>query len=119
MTDIAVIINHDLIMLSNLAKQWLVKFNPLKTEAVLFTLKNIEALPQLFFDNTIANFVDGHKHLGITFSSNSQWHTHIENITIAATKILGIMRKLKFTFSRNALNQIYLYHLLPILEYVS
>ena len=29
------------------------------------------------------------------------------------------MRKLNFTFSRNALNQIYLYHLLPILEYAS
>ena len=45
-------------------------------------------------------------------------YTH-RNITIAATKILGIMRKLKFTFSRNALNQIYLYHLLPMLEYTS
>ena len=29
------------------------------------------------------------------------------------------MRKLKYTFSRNALNQIYLYHLLPKLEYAS
>ena len=63
MTDIAGIINHDLIMLSNWAKQWLVKFNPLKTEAVLFTLKNIEALPHFVFDKTIINFVDNHKHL--------------------------------------------------------
>ena len=117
MTDIADIIIHDLIMLSNMAKQWLVKFNPLKTEAVLCTLKNIEALPQLIFDNTVINFVDDHKHLGITFSSHGQWHTHIENITIAATKILGIMRMLEFTFSRNALNQIY--KLLPIFEYIS
>ena len=53
LTDIARINNHDLIMLSYWAKQWLVKFNPLKTEAVLFSLKNIEALPQLIFDNTI------------------------------------------------------------------
>ena len=37
--DIAGIINHDLQLLSNWAKQWLVTFNPLKTEAVLFTLK--------------------------------------------------------------------------------
>ena len=29
------------------------------------------------------------------------------------------MRKLKYTLSRNALNQIYLYHLLPIIEYAS
>ena len=80
LADIAGIINHDLIILSNWAKQWLVKFNQLKTEAVLFTLKNIEALPQLIFDDTIINFVDDHKHLGITFSSNGQWHTHIKNL---------------------------------------
>ena len=29
------------------------------------------------------------------------------------------MRKLKYTLSRKALNQIYLYHLLPIIEYAS
>ena len=72
LADIAGIINHDLIMLSNWAKPLLVKFNQLKTEAVLFTLKNSEALPQLIFDNTIINFVDDHKHLGITFSRNCQ-----------------------------------------------
>ena len=55
-------------MLSNWAKQWLVKFNPLKTEAVLFTLKNFEAFPQLIFDNTLIKFVEDHKHLGIFFS---------------------------------------------------
>ena len=36
--DIAGIINHDLQPLTNWAKQWLVTFNPLKSEAVLFTL---------------------------------------------------------------------------------
>ena len=35
--DIAGIINHDLQLLSNWAKQWLVTLNPLKTEAVLKT----------------------------------------------------------------------------------
>ena len=34
--DIAGIINHDLQLLTNWAKQWLVTFNPLKTEAVLY-----------------------------------------------------------------------------------
>ena len=36
--DIAGIINHDLQLLSNWAGQWLVTFNQLKSEAVLFTL---------------------------------------------------------------------------------
>ena len=45
--DTAGIIKHDMLLLSNLARQWLVTFNPLKTEAVLFTLKKINILPQI------------------------------------------------------------------------
>ena len=43
LSDIAGNINHGLIMLSNWAIQWLVKFNPIKIEAVLFTHKCFEA----------------------------------------------------------------------------
>ena len=95
------------------------QIQPLKTEAVLFTLKYFEAFPQLIFDNTPIKFVEDHEHLGITFSHNGQWYTHIEHIANTASKILGIMHTLKYTLSRNALNQIYLYHLLPIIEYAS
>ena len=40
MSDIAGIINNHLQLLTNWARHWLVTFNPLKTEAFLFTLKN-------------------------------------------------------------------------------
>ena len=46
--DIAGIINHDLQLLTNWAKQWLVTFNPLKTEAVLFTLNSLISFHNLF-----------------------------------------------------------------------
>ena len=46
-------------------------------------------------------------------------HSHIENIVLSATKILGIMRKLKYSISRNALNQMYMSFLLPVVEYAS
>ena len=94
-------------------------FNPLKTEAVLFTLKKQEFFPQLVFDNTPISFVDSHKHLGFTLSSTGQWHSHIENIVKSASKIWGIMRKLKFSLSRNALNQLYISYMLHILDYAS
>ena len=38
--DFGGIINHDLQLLASWTRQWLVTFKPLKTEAVLFTLKN-------------------------------------------------------------------------------
>ena len=79
----------------NWAGQWLVTFNPLKTEAVLFTLKKLEFLLHLIFDNIAISFVN------------------------SATKILGIMRKLKYSISRNGLNQIHMSYMLPDVEYAS
>ena len=64
--DIAGIINHDLQLVTNWAKEWLVAFNPLKTEAVLFTLKKLDFLLHLVFDNIAICFVDNHKHLDKT-----------------------------------------------------
>ena len=80
--DIAGIINHDLQMLSNWAKQRLVTFNTLKTDAFLFTLKKLDLFPHLIFDNVVINFVDSHTHLGVTLSCNGQWHTHIEILSL-------------------------------------
>ena len=48
---------------------------------------------------------------------NGQWHKHIENIVVIALQVIGIMRKLKYTFLRVAINHIYISYVLPILEY--
>ena len=115
--DIQGIINHDLTVILSWALTWLVDFNPNKTEAMLFSLRPVTHFPSLTFNNTSIEFVDSHKHLGVTLSDNGQWHTHIESILASAYKILGIMRKLKYTFSRTALNQIYISYIRPVLEY--
>ena len=60
--DIQGLINHDLILLSQWAKQWLVTFNPSKTEAILFTLRNFDHMPVLKLRNTHIKFVESHKH---------------------------------------------------------
>lgn len=103
LNDIEGIVNHDLLVLSAWAKQWLITFNPLKTEAVLYTLKHSENFPNIVLDGTAINFVTDHKHLGLTLSCNGQWHKHIEDIISSASKINGIMRRLKYTFHRVAL----------------
>ena len=117
--DIEGIINSDLRVLTNWAKQWLVNFNQLKTEAILFTLKQFVQFPNLIFNNMLIHFVYDHKHLGLTLSNTGNWHKHIENILASAAKVIGIMRKLKFRLSRVALNQIYFSFVLPILDYSS
>ena len=115
--DLEGIINHDLKMLAAWAKQWLINFNPLKTEALLFILKLYEHLPNIEFDGIPVSFVSDHRHLGLTLSNNGRWNKRIENIVNSASIIIGIMRKLKYTFHRVALNQIYVSYFLPVLEY--
>ena len=84
--DIQGLINHDLIHLSQWAKQWLVTFNPSKTGAILFTLRNSDHMPVLKFENTYIKFVESHKHLGLTLSYDGKWTDHIHNVTISASK---------------------------------
>ena len=96
----------------------MVSFNPNKTEAILFSTVAVFE-PRLIFDNTELVFVDNHKHLGLTFSSDCKWHTHIDNILASASRMLGIIRNLKFRLGRKALNQIYLSNLRPLLEYAA
>ncbi len=117
--DLEGIINHDLYILSDWAKQWLVNFNPNKTEAMLFTLRDIERPLHLTFQNTDISFVEHHKHLGVTLSNNGKWHEHINNIMTSTSKVLGIMKKLKFKLCRKSLNQIYISYMRPSLEYAS
>ena len=104
-------------ILVNWAAQWLINVNPLKTEAILFTLKLLEQLPYITFDGTPIKFVTEHKHIGLTLSNNGRGHSHIDKIISSTSKVLGIMRKLKFTFSRTALNQIFLSYILSISGY--
>ena len=44
---------------------------------------------------------------------------HILKNSQISNKIVGIMRKLKYSLSINALNQMYMSYLLPIIEYAS
>ncbi len=90
-----------------------------KTEAMLFTLRQLDRPLNLTFENTPITFVENNKHIGLTLSSNGKWHAHIDNIIASTSKILGIMRNLKFKISRRALNQIYISYMRPILEYAS
>ena len=52
----------------------------------------------------------------MVFACN-EWHEHAQNSLNYASKVLGMMRKIKFTINRKALQQIYFSFLRPILEY--
>lgn len=55
--------------------KWLVKFNPWKTEAILFSNFSNRGIPylSLSFENMPFKSVTSHKHLGLMFSNNCKW----------------------------------------------
>ena len=75
----AQILNVDLERLYEWAVQWLVRFNPNKTESLLFFRKlNIQLHPTLFFNDVPIQEVVSHKHLGVYLSQRCDWHNHIK-----------------------------------------
>lgn len=111
-------LNQDLQKINDWSRQWLVNFNPNKTEIMIFP-SSVTFRPTLYFNNTKLDFAEHHKHLGLTLSSDLKWHEHIHNITVSATKVLSSMRAVKYKLKRNTINQIYISYMRPILEYAS
>ena len=70
--DIEGILNHDLAMITNWAKMWLVKFNPSKTEAILFSYISSDFFPNIVFDGVNVKFVKRHKHLGVNIQQQHE-----------------------------------------------
>ena len=58
----------------------------------------------------VINEVTSHKHLGLVFSNDCNWHEHIDYIKTKARFRINIMRKLKFQLDRKSLETIFIFH---------
>ena len=93
--------NNNLSKLNNWAQQWLIAYNPDKTEAVIFSLKSeMEEVKQI-------KHSENHKHLGLTLSSDSRWSCHISNVIKITSRMISSLRKMKYLLNRKTLNIIY------------
>ena len=116
----AELLNLDLDKITKWAKEWLVKFNPNKTESLLISRKSNRLFhpPLSMLDQQITD-VESHKHLGIYLSNDCTWHKHIEYIKEKAWNRINVMRKLKYELDRQSLETIYLTFIRPVLEYAN
>ena len=71
---------------------------------MLFRYLQDQEYPILLFDNVTVKSVSQHKHIGLTFSENMKWKCHIDSILTSVSRMIGIMRELKYVFSRRSLN---------------
>ena len=114
----AQMLNLDLERLYNWAVQWLVKFNPIKTESLLFSRRvNLQDHPTLFFNDVPIQEVVSHKHLGVYLSQRCDWQKHIDFIKEKAWSRINLLRMLKFTINRKSLETIFFAYIRSLLEY--
>ena len=73
-------------------------------------------LPPLFFNGTMLDNSKSHKHLGVTFNSNSKWRDHINEIYTKACRRINILRLMKQKLGRKSLEKLYIGFIRPILE---
>ena len=110
----------DLTNLHTWASKWLVTFNPSKSESIIFSRKHNRPIhPPLNMAQQVINEVTSHKHLGLVFSNDCNWHEHIDYIKTKAWFRINIMRKLKFLLDRKSLETIYISFIRPLLEYAN
>ena len=111
-------LNNDLSKIHTWSKQWLVSFNPNKTETMTLSRKLNKPVHQpLLMDNTQISTVSEHKHLGVVLSDNGGWQNHIDLVCKKAYNRINILCKFKFILDRETLEKMYLVFIRPILEY--
>ena len=110
-------IKHDLHELGDWSKRWFMSFNPDKTEIMLF--KNVENSTNFnfYFDGKLIPLTSDHQHLGITFSEETKWNKHVENLIKSVCKHISVLRQLKYKLNRQNLEKLYLIYIQPIFEY--
>ena len=83
---------------------------------MLFSNTNIPEFNLTCSGRTVP-ITNSHKHLGVTFSSDTKWNIHIENILFSIYKHLNVLRKLKYKTSRKNVETLYLVYIRPIFGY--
>ena len=111
-------INSDLQSLLNWSIQWLMIFNTLKSLALTLTRKRkLLHNPHLTINGVILVEVNQHCHLGLVINKSLPWENHINYMLGKEGKIVNIMRCLKYTLSRKALERLFINRIRPIIEY--
>ena len=114
----AALLNTYLKTIHSWSQKWLVSFNPAKTESMIFSRKQSKiAHPPIYMNNIAINQVQTHTHLGLTFSADAKWTTHINKSINNAWRRIGLLRSLKFILSRSSLERMYFSFIRPLLEY--
>jgi len=108
----------DLESLLQWSNDWLMSFNPDKTEGLNICLINQQREAILLDEKEITD-VTTHKHLGLLFNNSATWSDQINGMHGKASSKLKILRSFKYKFDRKTLEVLYFSFVRSGLEYAS
>jgi hypothetical protein len=93
-----------------------------KTKVIVFSRKRIRALPNIYLNENLIEYVNEAKILDVVVDNQLTWKPHVMYLKSATLKRINIMKSLAFIsggFSAEFLIQYYTKYIMPKVEYCS
>ena len=113
----SLILNSDLLKITNWAKKWKVSFNPSKTELMTICNKRDTQTRPLHFGQETLIETPEHKHLGVILQNDLKWDKHIHSIVGKIKLHTACLKSYKYRLSRQTLETLYKSFILPHFDY--
>ena len=113
------VLQNDLDKLGEWEEKWHMEFHPDKCNVLRFSRNRKEIDHQYFLHGHQLKVVDKAKYLGITFTKNFSWNSHVDDITSKANKKLGFLRRNLNVGSISVKEKAYKTLVRPSVEYAS
>ena len=112
-------LNYDLETINQWAHQWKMSFEPdpnKQTTEMLFSRKvNTDDHPKLTFNGNQVHQCSSQKHLGLFLDNKLGFNKHLDEKINKCNKIIGMIKKISLSLSRQSLLTIYKSFVRPIL----
>lgn len=111
--------NQNLLKIANYMNHNRLQINYLKSGYILYCNKNkkFDLDFHIYLNSIQLNEINEIRYLGVTFDKKLNWVSHIDNIALSVSKILGMINRIKTLVNRQTLLNIYKSCILPKLEY--
>lgn len=117
-TDL-LILQDDLFTVSEWCNTWLMSLNTNKCKCMRFSRSLLDTNPQLLLNNTLLEYTNEYKYLGLLLTPTLSWRAHINSVVSAANRSLGYIRRNFNSAPSNLKRLLYVTLIRPKLDYAS
>ena len=113
----AALLQLDLSSISQWAKKWLLRLNPLKCDSIVISNKRSPSLPTYHLDSSVISHNPVVRYLGVLVDSKLNWNEHCRYVSAKATRSFNFLRHCLYNSSTSIKSAVYKCVVSPMLEY--